>query len=114
MSSKRCSKCKERKPLARFNTRSDRESGYRSDCKTCQYKVQSLRRRLIPAIVNRARNTLHYAVKVGNIIKPERCESCNEVADVHGHHEDYLLPLKVDWLCVSCHNKLHQKKREVA
>ena len=109
--SKICSKCKKQKLLTEFNTRTDRKSGYRSECKKCQYQVQSLRKRNIPVAYSRARNTLHYAVGVGNIIKPEQCDSCKEAAEVHGHHEDYLVPLKVDWLCVPCHNGLHRKRR---
>ena len=35
---KQCTKCKVEKPLTDFRTRKDRKSGYRSDCKSCQYK----------------------------------------------------------------------------
>ncbi|MHC4464913.1 MAG: hypothetical protein ACYS30_26315, partial [Planctomycetota bacterium] len=37
MDSKRCTVCKEAKALSHFNTRPDRRSGYRSECKVCQY-----------------------------------------------------------------------------
>ncbi len=109
---KQCSKCNEQKPLAAFNTRPDRKSGYRSECKRCQYQAQ--RTRMIPAVVSQARNNLHYAVKIGNMVKPEQCESCRMTTEVHAHHRDYFLPLDVAWLCVPCHNRLHRKERKSA
>ena len=109
---RQCSKCKKEKPLTAFNMRSDRKAQYRSECRRCQYQRQ--RNRIIPVIVSRARNVLHYAVEVGNIAKPSRCESCNATTEVHAHHHDYLLPLDVNWLCVPCHNRLHQKERKSA
>ncbi|KKL04301.1 hypothetical protein LCGC14_2617420, partial [marine sediment metagenome] len=30
----------------------------------------------------------------------------------HGHRADYSKPLEVDWLCRTCHNALHVKRRE--
>lgn len=38
--SKRCSKCKRIKSVAEFAKRSDRPSGYRSDCKECRRKYR--------------------------------------------------------------------------
>ena len=111
---KSCTICQEKKSLDAYNTRPDRKSGYRSECKPCQYQRQALRSRIIPGVISRARANLHYAVKTGKVIKPEQCESCELPVDVHAHHEDYLCPLDVNWLCVPCHNKLHQSRRSIA
>jgi len=47
------------------------------------------------------------AVRDGTLKKPNRCEDCGENGLIHGHHEDYSQPLKVDWLCTRCHTKRH-------
>jgi hypothetical protein len=58
----------------------------------------------------KARNKLRYAVKVGKIMKPEKCENCVINENIHGHHEDYNKPLEVVWLCSYCHKKEHKKQ----
>ena len=40
-------------------------------------------------------------------LKQKPCESCGSV-DSQMHHEDYDRPLKVRWLCVSCHAARHE------
>jgi len=40
-----CSKCKVNKSLDQFRIRKERKSGYRSDCKECEYKYSQLNRR---------------------------------------------------------------------
>lgn len=50
---------------------------------------------------------------VSGKIKPlDNCEECGAKVGVHtgtlhGHHEDYKKPLKVRWLCPSCHKRTH-------
>ena len=55
-----------------------------------------------------ARNILNAAVKKG-VIKREPCVVCGNKR-THGHHEDYLKPLEVIWLCAKHHNGEHRKK----
>ena len=44
--------------------------------------------------------------KTGKIKKPECCQHCNKkTADLETHHNDYSDPLKVIWLCKTCHKK---------
>ena len=50
---------------------------------------------------------LQYAVQTGEVIKPLFCERCGRKARLSGHHEDYSKPLKVIWLCSSCHKIRH-------
>lgn len=48
------------------------------------------------------------AVRDGNLVRPERCDSCGLVCTVDGHHEDYAKPFEVRWLCRSCHHGQHR------
>jgi len=58
----------------------------------------------------KAHYLVKYALKRGDLKKPEKCSSCTMKKKTHAHHEDYSKPLKVIWLCASCHKKLHSKK----
>lgn len=51
--------------------------------------------------------TYHAALKRGLLKPPGICEHCGNSAKIHGHHSDYAEPLKVNWLCASCHMQLH-------
>ena len=48
------------------------------------------------------------AIKKG-ILKRQPCVKCGKTKKIHGHHPDYSKPLKVIWLCVSCHKKEHAR-----
>lgn len=50
---------------------------------------------------------LRNAVSKGEIVKPKLCQDCKLEKRLCGHHEDYLKPLKVVWLCNSCHKLRH-------
>ena len=54
-----------------------------------------------------ARRRLQDAVRDGRITRPDKCECCETNCIPHGHHDDYLEPFKVKWLCRTCHDKLH-------
>lgn len=56
----------------------------------------------------RAHNALIRAVASGKVNRPKRCEDCgNTNKRIHGHHEDYLRPLAVNWVCTTCHRRRH-------
>jgi hypothetical protein len=59
---------------------------------------------------HKARELFSSAIRRGKIVRPDRCEDCNELADVVGHHEDYSKPLDVNFLCRPCHRKRHDGK----
>lgn len=42
----------------------------------------------------------------------DNCELCKKRIATEKHHSDYLQPLKVEFLCSSCHHKIHKKKEE--
>jgi len=56
----------------------------------------------------KAINAIQRALKSGDIIKPEKCESCNNADQLEAHHSNYNYPLSVKWLCVSCHVDWHK------
>ncbi len=60
--------------------------------------------------LNRALSAVHYAVKVGHLIRPETCEECGREGHIEAHHEDYSRPLNVVWLCRPCHGKTRRLK----
>lgn len=58
-------------------------------------------------IKQRARSKLEYAVRTGKIIK-QPCEVCQSI-NSQAHHDDYLKPLQVRWLCSTHHGITHRK-----
>ncbi len=55
-----------------------------------------------------AHSLVLWAVRCEVLKKPERCEECNMLGNVEGHHIDYLKPLEVIWLCKGCHANKHK------
>lgn len=45
--------------------------------------------------------------KRDGVLVPLSCAECGE-AETEAHHENYNRPLEVQWLCRSCHTKLHK------
>ena len=58
-----------------------------------------------------AMKSLQYAIKTGKIAKPVSCQDCGRITHLSGHHTDYSKPLKVVWLCSSCHKLRHSPVR---
>jgi len=61
----------------------------------------------------RAMSKLNAAINTGKVVKPEFCEDCGRQTRLSGHHEDYSLPLKVIWLCASCHKLRHPTSKSL-
>ena len=51
------------------------------------------------------------AIKSGKLISSP-CERCGSTKKIHAHHEDYLKPLEVTWLCPKCHGIRHREINE--
>lgn len=48
-----------------------------------------------------------FALKIGVLERPNFCEECSRVSFVVAHHDDYVNPLDVRWLCRPCHGNWH-------
>lgn len=55
---------------------------------------------------------LHQAIVSGQVKKPGLCEHCGLAHKLDAHHPERNNPnpLKVIWLCRSCHKKLHAEQ----
>lgn len=61
-----------------------------------------------------ARQMVHMAVRLGMLIRPDRCERCGiGVKKAQGHHPDYSKPLEVEWLCSACHRIRDNDRRAI-
>lgn len=56
-----------------------------------------------------ARQSVMWAIKLGFMKKPSKCEICKKEIQVEAHHKNYNKPLEVNWFCRLCHMKLHHK-----
>lgn len=61
-----------------------------------------------------AHTLLNNALRSGLVVKQSNCALCWEQKKVEAHHEDYLKPLDVLWLCIDCHKKAHKLKKEIS
>jgi hypothetical protein len=53
------------------------------------------------------RSKTRRAVKLGILIKPDRCSVCGVTTRIEAHHDDYSNYLDVKWLCSRCHRTTH-------
>jgi hypothetical protein len=50
----------------------------------------------------------HQAIKKGLLIPDQECAECGSTHKIEGHHDSYLEPLNVRWLCEACHKEWHR------
>ena len=130
-----CNVCKELKPLEMFFKDKNRAEGRTYRCKDCErLQRREQRKNNIETFIRKDRNyyinnkekirlariawykknkhkqSAHEKVKRallnGTLIRPSKCEQCENTKLV-AHHEDYSKPLDVNWLCQTCHMRLH-------
>ena len=53
-----------------------------------------------------ARNKAQIYIKIPD---GQICQECNINLAIQKHHEDYTKPLKVKFLCLACHAKIHRR-----
>ena len=129
---KNCFKCGVDKPFSDFYTHNKMADGFLGKCKECtKYDVLKHRGENIERIrkydrergsrqskgylIERRRkypNQYKAQTMVGNAIRDGKlhrqpCEVCGE-ARVNAHHNDYLKPLNVRWLCYAHHHQWHR------
>jgi hypothetical protein len=61
----------------------------------------------------RAHNIVNNSIRDGKL-HSEPCEVCGVTDSVHAHHDDYLKPLNVKWLCAAHHKEWHTLNGEAA
>lgn len=133
---KTCFKCGIEKPLNEFYKHKQMKDGHVNKCKECNKKYVSEHRiknidRIRAYDRDRGnRQTTEYRDKykrlypnkyrahtiVSNAIRDKKlftepCEICKKEV-VHGHHDDYLKPLNVRWLCAAHHSQWHAANGE--
>lgn len=133
-----CFKCQKLLPLSGFYRHPKMQDGYVNKCKECnKADVRANRAKNLDHYreYDRARGnrqsreyTMEYRsafpnkykaqTMVSNAIRdkklfPEPCAICSGM-DVHAHHDDYLKPLNVRWLCAAHHSQWHKKNGEGA
>ena len=84
----------------------------------CKVKAQTTGRRTKRRTITKARSAqslLRYHVQAGNIVRPMTCEEC-EATDrpIEGAHFNYDEPLRVRWLCISCHRRWDKQEPKQA
>jgi len=130
---KECFKCHRALPLGDFYKHKQMADGHLNKCKDCTKKDSTNHRNNnIDAIraYDRERGNrqpdgylseyrdrfpqkykavtmVNNAVSGGKLFR-EPCEDCGTEKDVHAHHDDYLKPLNVRWLCAAHHTHWHR------
>jgi len=137
---KYCNICETEKDESAFGKRSASKDGLSSRCKTCQKvydkarskdKYREEQRRIYAQTEEgklagnkakaewrkknpnkaKAHAVISRAVRSGNLIRLP-CEKCEAVDSIHAHHDDYLKPLNIRWLCAACHHQWHAENGE--
>ena len=122
---KRCSRCREVKPVEEFFRNAARHDGLTSYCKVCfpehaaymrsqqsrgfkhnKARYVRGRRRTDPGFRRKddVRNFTRLAVRLG-LITRHSCSACGN-PNTEAHHTDYTKPLEVQWLCKEHHKGL--------
>jgi hypothetical protein len=137
MEEKKCFKCGEVKSLTDFYKHPQMPDGRVNKCKECN-KKDVRENRLIKVEYyrnydkdrgNRQSNKYRqeylrkYPNKykahtlVSNAIRDKKlfkkpCETCGSNESIHAHHDDYLEPLNIRWLCAAHHSQWHKANGE--
>lgn len=134
---KKCFKCNKIKSLTFFYKHPQMPDGYVNKCKECNKKDVKENRsaklsyyrsydkirgnRQTPEYREKWRkdNLAKYQAKVlmSNLLRSKKitkgsCEECGTIESVHGHHDDYLKPFDVRWLCAAHHSQWHKTNGE--
>ena len=77
--------------------------------KRCGYAAATTGRLTVRKTLTKARkaqSTLRYHIVSGHITRPDVCEACGAGGGpIEGAHYNYDEPLRVRWLCQSCHRR---------
>ena len=134
---KKCFKCQKELPLTDFYKHKQMADGHLNKCKTCAKKdvhnhrdknIERIRaydrkrgnrqtKEYLDSYVAKYPNKYKAQNMVSNAIRDKRlfkepCEVCGTEERLHAHHDDYLKPLNVRWLCASHHRQWHIENGE--
>lgn len=110
-----CKDCKKEFSKAEYERYKDRYArsvkNYRSTPKGKQV-VRDIYRRMREKYPEKykARTILNSSLRKGLISKPQHCSICRSEKKLSAHHNDYLKPLDVIWMCYTCHTKHHKEE----
>ena len=118
---KKCTYCFKELPLSMFTKNGHYDNGkqkYTYRCRICFFnkELKSKRNGYKKEYYKRfpeklkAKQVLRDSLRRGKINKPNKCQDCKKIFNIrkiHAHHNDYLKPLDIVWICVSCHLKRH-------
>jgi len=132
-----CHKHGEEQPFSEFYKHKQMADGYLGKCKTCTKKDVTENRnkniehyrlydrdrgcRQLPEYQTQYRtrkpNAYKAIIMVNNAKRDgklfeESCEICGSNNRIHAHHDDYLKPLNVRWLCAAHHKQWHRDNGE--
>jgi hypothetical protein len=79
---------------------------YEKTKEKCLARVQKWRQKNPEKIY--AQHVIAHLIESGKVIRPIYCK-CGKMENIQAHHEDYKKPLKVIWICMFCHRRLHSK-----
>ena len=127
-----CFKCQKELPISEFYRHRMMADGYLGKCKSCaKIDVSDHRKKNIHRIraYDRSRGCRQtkeyrdgYKLKfprkyyahtlVNNSIRDKKlfnepCQQCGSDKSIHAHHDDYMMPLNIRWLCAVCHSQWH-------
>lgn len=81
--------------------------GYCLQCKMHAKKIKRPYRTEEQKFKGAVRELTARKIKQGELIR-QPCEVCNTDVDVQAHHDDYMKPLDVRWLCRKHHREHHK------
>lgn len=136
---KECFKCKKTLELCQFYKHKQMADGYLNKCKECakvdahKHRQDNLekirdydraRNKARPNVSKRvyrdkypnkykAHGIVNNSMRSGKLFK-EPCAVCGTTERIQAHHDDYLKPLNVTWLCAVHHSEWHLKNGEGA
>lgn len=134
---KKCFKCESVLPRTHFYKHKQMADGLLGKCKSCTKKDALLYRndnilrireydrsrgnrkteKYRKEYINRFKNKYFAHNCVSNAKRDKKlfgepCEICGAKKPIHAHHDDYLKPLNIRWLCSACHSQWHAKNGE--
>ena len=119
---KKCRKCRIIKVMTEFHRAGWNWQGFPKFSNLCAKCIILTRVRVSGEYKKRAdrvqqrsaADAVRYAVQNGKLVKPNACQFCKKVLEknkLHAHHyAGYKNPLKVHWVCPTCHKESHRRE----